>query len=211
MKKRFLFSVILLVLFVIWTLLVIFVDVKSIGPHNSKVGFSSINQLFHSATGTNITLYTITDWLGLVPVTFALGFASLGLIQWIKRKNILKVDFSLLILGIFYIVVFAAYFLFEVFIVNYRPILINGILEASYPSSTTLLVLCIIPTTIMQLNSRIKKKSLKNIICLILALFAVFMVVARTLSGVHWLTDIIGGALLSTGLVSMYRCISKAK
>ena len=154
-----------------------------------------------------MALYTITDWLGLVPLGFIMGFALLGLIQWIKRKHLSKVDYNILILGGFYIVVMAVYVLFETLVVNYRPVLIGEILEASYPSSTTMLVMCVMPTAIMQLNVRIKNNVLKRFVASAIIAFIVFMVIGRLVSGVHWFTDIIGGALLSTGLVLMYRAI----
>ena len=118
-------------------------------------------------------------------------------------------DYDILALGGFYIVVMAVYIIFEVFVINYRPVLINGVLEASYPSSTTMLVMCVIPTAVMQFNVRIKSKRLKQLICGSLMVFTVFMVVARFVSGVHWLSDIIGGLLFSAGMVIMYYCISK--
>ena len=163
-----------------------------------------MNRFVHNLTGVHMSLYTITDWLGLVPLMFVMGFALLGLLQWIQRKHLLKVDYNILILGIFYIVVMAVYVLFEMLVVNYRPVLIDGILEASYPSSTTMLVMCVVPTAVMQFNSRIRNKLLRKIVAAILVAFLAFMVIGRLVSGVHWFTDIIGGALLSTGLVLMY-------
>ena len=154
-----------------------------------------------------MALYTVTDWLGLVPIGAAMGFALLGQSQWIKRRHLRQVDFSILVLGGFYLLVMAAYVLFEVFVINHRPVLINGHLEASYPSSTTMLVLCVMPTAIMQLNTRIKNDALRQWSAFIITAFIVFMVIGRLLSGVHWFTDIIGGALLSAGLVLMYRAI----
>ena len=149
-------------------------------------------------------LYTITDWLGLVPIALGLGFALLGLVQWIKRKHLLKVDRSILVLGGFYILVMAAYLFFESFVINYRPVLIEEILEASYPSSTTMLVMCVMPTAVMQFRRRIKNAVLWQWVSLVMTAFTVFMVVGRLISGVHWLTDIIGGILMSAGLVMMY-------
>ena len=198
----------MLIVFVMWTVAIRFVDVQAIGPQESSVGFATINQFVHNLTGVHMSLYTITDWLGLVPLMFVMGFGTLGLIQWIKRKHLLKVDYSILVLGGFYIVVMAAYVLFEMLVVNYRPVLINGYLEASYPSSTTMLVMCVMPTTIMQFNARIKNNVLKRCVTSAITAFIVFMVIGRLLSGVHWFTDIIGGALLSTGLVLMYRAIT---
>lgn len=209
-KKNFYPAVILLVSFILWTILVRFVDVKPIGPRNSAVGFATLNEFFHRLTCVNMTLYTITDWLGLVPVFFAIGFGILGLIQWIKRKNILKVDFSILILGGFYIAVISLYLLFETVIINYRPTLINGYLEASYPSSTTMLVMCVIPTAVLQFEQRIKNKFINRFVKYILISFTLFMVIARLISGVHWLTDIIGGIFISAGLVMLYRFIVNA-
>ena len=156
-------------------------------------------------------LYVITDWLSLVPVGFIMGFGLLGIVQWIWRKELLKVDFSILVLGGFYMVTMVAYIFFELFVVNYRPVLIAGILEASYPSSTTMLVLCVMPTAMMQLHTRIKNGGLKRIVLIVLAVFTVLMVVFRLVSGVHWFTDIVGGILLSAGLVLLYDFVCHLK
>ena len=206
-RKSFYIGLGLVVLFVIWTVALRLVDVREIGPQSSSVGFASLNKMVHNITGVHMSLYIITDWLGLVPVCFIMGFGILGLCQWIKRKNLFKVDWSILTLGGFYIVVMALYIFFEMFVVNYRPILINGNLEASYPSSTTMLVMCVMPTAIMQFNARIKNGVLKRCITSAITAFIVFMVIGRLISGVHWFTDIIGGALISAGLVLMYRAI----
>ncbi len=206
-QRNFCIATCMLLAFLLWTVAIQFVDVQAIGPQESSVGFATINQFVHNLTGVHMSLYTITDWLGLVPLMFVMGFGTLGLIQWIKRKHLLKVDYSILVLGGFYIVVMAAYVLFEVLVINYRPVLINGILEASYPSSTTMLVMCVMPTAIMQFDTRIKNDVLKRCVTYAITAFIVFMVIVRLVSGVHWFTDIIGGALLSTGLVLIYRAI----
>lgn len=197
--------------FVLWTIAIRFVDVQAIGPEESVVGFATINQLVHNFTGVHMILYIITDWLGLVPFVFVIGFALLGLVQWIQRKRLSKVDYNILVLGGFYIIVMAVYVLFEVFVVNYRPILIEGILEASYPSSTTILVMCVMATAIMQFHIRIKSIVLKRCIKISITAFIAFMIIGRLISGVHWFTDIIGGVLLSSGLVLMYRTLIRHK
>ncbi len=191
--------------FVLWTLAVLFFDVHPIGPRGSSVGFSSLNLCFHNLTGVNMTLYTITDWAGLVPVGVGFFFALLGLVEWIKRKSIFKVDFSILVLGGFYLAVLAAYLFFEETPINYRPVLIGGYLEASYPSSTTLLVLTVMPTAAIEFNSRIKNAPFRKGVVILVWAFTFFMVVGRLLSGVHWLSDIIGGVLLSASLVLLYK------
>lgn len=206
--KNLYIAVCMLTLFVIWTLAVRFIDLRPIGPQNSTVGFGALNQFVHELTGVNMSLYTITDWLGLVPFAVVMGFGILGLVELIDRKSILKVDYSILVLGVFYLVVMAVYLLFEMLVINYRPVLINGNLEASYPSSTTVLVMCVMPTAIMQLKPRIKNIFLSRCVTISIILFIAFMVIGRLISGVHWVTDIIGGAILSSGLVMMYSYFS---
>ena len=212
MKKRnFCIALGLLAAFALWTIAIRFIAVQPIGPQGSTVGFATLNSIIHTRTGVHMQLYTITDWLGLVPVAFGLGFAMLGLAQWIKRKSLLKVDRSILVLGGFYIATMAAYLVFESFVINYRPVLIAGNLEASYPSSTTLLVLCVMPPAMMQLRGRINNRVLRGWVSVAITSFIVFMVAGRLVSGVHWLTDIIGGILLSAGLVTMYDSLIEEK
>ena len=194
----------LLAAFVLWTALVRLTDVQEIGPRGSAVGFATVNKAFHDLTGVHMSLYIITDWLGLVPIGVAMGFAILGLAQWIRRKRLLQVDRSILALGGFYLAVIAVYVFFEMVVINYRPVLIDGFLEASYPSSTTMLVLCVMPTAIMQLNARIKNRGIKRCVAFAIAAFTAFMVIGRLIAGVHWATDIIGAVLLSTGLFMLY-------
>ena len=212
MKKKFrkniYVTLALFLLFVLWTLAIKLIDVQPIGPNGSEVGFAALNGFIHDVTGVHMELYIITDWLGLVPVFVAFGFAVLGLVQLIKRRSFLKVDYSILVLGGFYILVISAYILFEMLAVNYRPVLIDGYLEASYPSSTTLLVMCVMPASVMQLYTRIKNKNIRNIISVVIYAFMAFMVIGRFVSGVHWLTDIVGGIILSAGLVMLYYSVS---
>lgn len=208
-QKSLCAAVCCLAAFVLWTLLVQTVDVQSIGPTGSAVGFATLNGYVRDVIGVHMPLYVLTDWLGLVPIVTAMGFAVFGLAQWIRRKSLWRVDRSILALGVFYIAVAAAYCFFEVAVVNYRPVLIEGILEASYPSSTTLLVMCVMPTAAMQLSARIKNQVLRRCAVGAIVAFTVLMVIGRLFSGVHWITDIVGGLLLSAGLVSAYRAAWK--
>lgn len=206
-KNNYLATVCTFIAFLLWTIAVSVIDVQAIGPNGSSVGFAALNKYFHNLTGVNMTLYNITDVIGIIPFLFVFGFMILGLVQLIHRKSLLKVDRSILVLGGFYVVVLVFYVLFEKVVINYRPVLIDGNLEVSYPSSTTMLALCVIPTAIMQLNTRIKNTNLRKIVAYVLVALAVFMVVCRLISGVHWLTDIIGGILLSAGLVTLYSAV----
>ena len=132
-------------------------------------------------------------------------FGGIGFVQLVKRRSLLKVDFDIIILGVYYVLVIFGYFIFEMIPINYRPILIEGIMEASYPSSTTLLVLSVIPTLNFQVNRRMKNTMMKNVMNVCSIGFSLFMVIGRTVAGVHWLTDIIGSVILSTGLFLIYK------
>lgn len=203
-KKSLVLAICLLFAFLLWTTLVRVVDVQAIGPEESSVGFATVNGAFHSLTGVNLWLYTVTDWLGLVPIAVAFAFGVFGLVQLVLRKSILKVDRSIIALGIFYVVVIAVYIFFEFAVINYRPVLIEGRLEASYPSSTTMLVISVMPTAAMQLGERIKNKTFRWVSVGLIILFTLFMVVGRIISGVHWISDIIGGAFFASGAVILY-------
>ena len=197
--------ILLLAAFAVWTFLIQTVDVQQIGPRQSAVGFATVNGWFHRLTNVHWMLYTLTDWLGLVPIVVCLLFAYVGLAQLVQRRSLLKVDLDILLLGVYYVLVIFAYLLFEMVPLNYRPVLIEGILEASYPSSTTLLVLSVMPTLHFQAERRLKNSALRHCIKVLTVLFSVFMVVGRLLSGVHWLTDIVGAILLSGGLFLLYK------
>ena len=203
-KKQCGAGVCLLLLFILWTVLIQCVDVQAVGPQESKVGFAAWNVWFHTLTGENMTLYTITDWLGLVPILICGCFGILGLRQWIQRKKLLQVDSDILFLGIYYVVVILGYLLFEIIPINYRPVLIDGYLEASYPSSTTLLVLSVLPTLKFQMDRRCENQTLRSLATAFTVLFSAFMVIGRLISGVHWLTDILGSVFLSAGLFLLY-------
>ena len=208
--KGYLLGGCLLLAFVLWTLLIQTVDVQPAGVNGTNVGFAAVNTRFHRLTGVHMSIYTVTDWLGLVPIAVCIGFGLLGLMQWIRRKSIAKVDRDILLLGGYYILVILGYLIFEMIPINYRPILIDGAMEASYPSSTTLLVLSVMPTLLFQINRRAKSKTIRRITAVFVVLLSAFMVIGRLTAGVHWLTDIVGSVLLSAGLYCLYRTCADA-
>lgn len=205
-EKRNLFIGIGLVFgFVLWTALILTVDVKPLGVNGTEIGFSTFNIWFHKLTGVHMSIYTITDWISLVPIAVCLMFAIVGFVQLLKRRSIIKADADILALGVYYIVVIGSYVLFEMIPINYRPILIEGFTEASYPSSTTLLVLSVMPTLAFMVGRKISNKVLIKVTYWFVAVFSAFVVIGRLVSGVHWFSDIVGGVLLSLGLYLIYK------
>ena len=201
----------LLLGFILWTVLICHIDVQPVGVNGTDIGFATVNRWFHQLTGVHLWIYTVTDWLGLVPIIICICFGILGLAQLIRRRSLMKVDTDLLLLGAYYILVILGYLVFEMIPINYRPILIDGAMEASYPSSTTLLVLSVMPTLKFQTDRRTNNRSLRCAATVFAVLFSAFMVIGRLVAGVHWLTDIIGAVLLSSGLYLLYRgCVVTA-
>lgn len=196
---------ILIACFIVWTLLIQKVDVQPLGVEGTDIGFATINCWFHELTGVHMEIYTVTDWLGLVPIFVCMIFGGVGCVQLIKRRSLFKVDYDIVILGVYYFLVILVYLIFEMIPINYRPILIEGFMEKSYPSSTTLLVLGVMPTVIEQVSRRTENVVVKNVIKVMVISFSIFMVWGRLIAGVHWLTDIVGSIMLSMGMFCLYR------
>ena len=180
------------------------VDLQGIGPEGTAVGLASLNGAVRDIIGLSIPLYEATDILGLIPIAVAAGFGLLGLYLLIRRKSLGRVDKSLLALGVLYITVIAVYAFFEIVPINYRPYSVEGCLEASYPSSTTLLTVTVMPTAASQLSARLARGKPRSVALILLGVITAIILIGRILSGVHWITDIIGGALAGVGLDLLY-------
>ena len=210
-NRKMLTGITLLSAFVVWTVMILMIDVQPVGQNGTEVGFATINVWFHKITGVHMLPYTVSDWLGLVPIVICMCFGMVGFIQLIKRRSLFKVDRDIIWLGVYYILVIMGYLFFEMVPVNYRPVLIDGRLEASYPSSTTLLVLSVMPTLKYQADRRIESLGIRKAISIFTLGFSLFMVACRIISGVHWLTDIVGSFLLSFGLFMIYTSVADSR
>lgn len=202
-KKNIITSITMIILAVIYTILVKIIDVAPIGPNNSEVGFSKINGFFHNLLGSNMTIYKITEILGIIPLLMAGIYAIIGLVELIKRKSLTKVDYEIYALAGLYVVVLGLYVFFEKCIINYRPILIDGVLEASYPSSHTLMALCICGSSII-VNKRIFHKKIFNLENKLSIFLMITIILGRFISGVHWFSDIVGAIFISLALLSSF-------
>ena len=207
-KKGWLAAGICAVLFIILILLVKKVDTAVIGNTGKEVGLSALNRLLYKET-PNMTWYFVTEVLGYLALLVAAAFAVLGMVQMIQRKSLLKVDPSILALGGLYIVVLGIYALFNKVVINYRPIMLPDELapEASFPSSHTMLAIVVLGSGMMVLPDYLTdRKLLRSVQSAGLAMMAI-LVFGRLLSGAHWLTDIIGGVLISAALLAAFAAV----
>ena len=205
-KKNIILSIVLVVLSIIFTILIKIVDVQNVGVNDTDIGFATINKKVFETVGQNDLLYKVSEILGYIALGIVLIYAIVGLYQLIKRKSLLKVDNEIVALGVFYIVVLGLYFLFDKIALNYRPVLENGKLEASFPSSHTMLAICVCVSATL-INKKLFKSDMTKIFNCLLLLLAVATVLTRFLSGVHWLTDIVGGIIISSALLMCFKTV----
>ena len=203
-KHSLITPAVLFAVFVLYTAAVALIDVKPVGQMNSNVGMATINKALSDAIGVHMIWYDITNILGILALLIAAFFGVVGVIQLVTRKSLLKVDRDIIILGCFYVIVIVCYVLFDHFAINYRPVMLEDTLEASYPSSHTMLAVCVMSTAICQLKWKMRDEHVSRIVQGVLAVLIVLTVAGRMISGVHWFTDIIGGVLLLAFLVSLY-------
>lgn len=193
--------------FVVFTLLLTVMDKRPVGPEGSYVGFATINDWFFRLTGVHRFLYVFTKILGYLSILTAVGFMGFTAAQFVRRgMDLRRVDQKLLLLMALYAATFVCYVLFEIVVVNCRPVLnADGRLDASYPSTHTLLALCVFGSLPPQLV-RFLKGQRRILFGARIATYVLLgaTVLGRLFCGWHWLTDVIGGILLAGSLLSFY-------
>lgn len=208
-NKSLMQTVILAASTFVFTILTCIIDRRAIGPNDTKVGFALINGSFSKAIETHPAWDTFTDILLVIAILAAVSFVVLGVMELIKSKNIFRVDPLILEMAVLYVVVIILYIIFNHVPINYRPVLAEGEteLETSYPS-THVLVICTILGSAMVAWSRIRlfkeRKQLLEIMKIASVVVICLGIAGRMISGVHWMTDIIAGCLMSATLISAY-------
>lgn len=199
-------AAVLLALFILLIVAVKMIEVQPIGPEGSSIGLAAINQAVHQRTGVQMGWYELTEQLGKACILIACCFALLGMYQLIRRKSLKRVDADLWALAALYVLLAAAYVLFEKAVVNYRPVILpdETHLSPSFPSSHTLLAVCLIASGLMQAERRINSQTLLFVLDVLGVLAMIVMSVGRLASGVHWLSDVAGGVLLGAALSLLY-------
>ena len=208
--KKFSISFVLFVCFIMFTAALKFVDVQPVGPMDSEVGFATVNVFVHNLFGQNKVYDRISDFLAVLSLFAACSFAIIGAYQLLQKKSILKVDSSIILLGVTYVFVILIYVLFEKLVINFRPVLEKGVLEASYPSSYTMMILIILGTARTTMERIIHNELVLKGLRIVLAVLMVLAVAFRIMSGVHWFTDILGALFISAAVIQLYNSLYKS-
>lgn len=208
--RNIIMSVIMTIFSGVFVYLVKTVDVKAIGPNKSSVGFSEINKAYADMVGSNMTIYKLTEIFGLLVFIIVGVYGLIGIYQLFKRKSLFKVDREIIGLGILYVLMISVYLIFDKIAINYRPIIIDGELEPSFPSSHTMLAICTCVSSLMVYKKYVPSKfNYLVLFSTVLLLTLVFL--GRTISGVHWISDILGGVIISLTLLTYFYTIIKWK
>ena len=206
-KGNIIISGFLTIVSIVYTLLVKCVDVKSVGVDETKIGLSTFNLSIKDRTPYNESWYKLTKYLGYLWFVVCGIFAGYGIYLLIKNKSLKIIDYKLYILFSIFLLAIIFYIAFEFIKINYRPIILDGKKELSYPSSHTFLSISIfVPSALYIIDSKFKK-IIKYISVPLLLVLAIIIVVGRFLSGVHWFTDILGGIFISAGLVMTFNTV----
>ena len=203
-KASFAQPVIMLTVFLLFTLLVAMVDYKPIGPRGSEVGLAAVNGFLHSHFGYNDLFYVLSKLLGYICFLIPVINAGVAVRDICRKKSLFKIGPDVLSAFVVYVLMAFFYVLFNTVVLNSRPVLMDGQLEASYPSSHTLLGVTLCLTAALQLNFRDRNLERKVRNQRILIALGVLVVVTRFFSGVHWFTDIVGGVLLGLTMTALY-------
>ena len=87
----------------------------------------------------------------------------------------------------------------------------DGKLEASYPSSHTMISIFISLSSIIVNRYLIKNSNINKKINIFILIVMFLIVIGRTISGVHWFSDILGGLLISAFLVKSFDTLLRIK
>ena len=213
-KSPLTITLILFALFFAYTCACLMVDVAQFAPQSvngdaiestqtTDIGFQKLNLSVHNALGFRQVFYRLSEYIGYLALLAGACIGLIWLLRLIKTKKLLGVDAGLnaAIAAMALMVVF--YVLFEALKLNFRPVILDDGLEASYPSSHTLLGCVVFGCAAMVSADIFKDKGLARSVSALCYIIAAVLTLFRALSGVHWISDIIGGVILSAAILSL--------
>ena len=206
MKKKFLVAGIFTGLFACLAIMLKTINVNVDPITGSEIGLADINRGVFDKFGASKTWDTVSDVLIAISIVVAVVFVTIGVMQLVKRKKLNKVDRELYTLAGLYGLTALLYVVFEkIIVINYRPILVEGgKMEASFPSTHTMVSCVILWSATILISKYIKNVKLSRALQVICVLMPIMIGVGRILAGMHWFTDVLGAMLLSAALVCVF-------
>lgn len=205
-KKWFLAALILTAVFVVLTITVKYVDQKNIG--SQVIGWATINLWWRDIIGVRNFWQIASHIFAAITLIILVMFLVWQAIALLRRKSFRTMprhwwffDLTLIALALCYIV-------FQIMVINFRPLLIDGVAELSYPSSHVLLLATLWPVFILTLSREVKSRPWLRVASVIGIIVMTVGIIARLLSGYHWFTDIIGGIMLGAVLTCWYQALT---
>lgn len=160
--------------------------------------------------GVNKTVDKVTDILIAVVLAVIVAFGVTGVVQWIKRKSFKKIDAELRWMILPIVLVALVWFIFEkLVILNYRPYLVDGVAEPSFPSTHTMIAAGAMIVTMIVLPKYIKKRWLRIVLDILAGILIFAIGFGRIYAGMHWTTDVLGGLIFGADIALVYGIILK--
>ena len=207
-KTKFLITTILLLMLTIFFIVTLkLVDVKPIGPQETRVGYATLNKAVFDKVGTSSLWLDVTKYMGYGCLAVAGLFTVLAVIQLIRRWSLSAVDRHFKGVIVLYLAVLVVEALFRYLVINRRPVLLPGetVPAPSFPSTHTMIACVAMGSAVMMIDYYVENSLAQALLQFFCILCMIILVGGRLLAGVHWLTDIIGGILISLVLLTTYR------
>lgn len=192
---------------VVLTMAVGMIDVKVVSGTGAEVGFATLNQAIWDFFGVNETWDGMTDILMWIMVITAVVAGGWGLMRWAKdEKDSARIGKGVVgFAGAGALMVAVHWFFDNIWVVNYRPVLVDGMKAVSFPSAHTLVAVVLGISTAMMLCQLVKNRTARVVINTLLPTLMVWIMVGRIMAGAHWVTDVAGSLCYGMTIVSAYQ------
>ena len=187
------------------------VPIGDLGSINLRALNNGFRGLFgYEQGGYFRSLYLITEGLGVVSILACLFWTGMGIKDLIKYRDINDVDKSIFATWLLYVLALIVWRVTLKISVSYAPVSVHpkSALVVSFPCGNTFLIIISMCSSIYLIGYFLEEKK-KLVLALRVACIAILAlgIILRTISGVNWLTDILGAIGFAVPAVVLYSFI----
>ena len=187
------------------------VPIGDLGSINLRALNNGFRGLFgYEQGGYFRSLYLITEGLGVVSILACLFWTGMGIKDLIKYRDINDVDKSIFATWLLYVLALIVWRVTLKISVSYAPVSVHpkSALVVSFPCGNTFLIIISMCSSIYLIGYFLEEKK-KLVLALRVACIAILAlgIIFRTVSGVNWLTDILGAIGFAVPAVVLYSFI----